>query len=354
MAGGSDAHGDFNYRRHGQPCSGQWCDTPVGDTAIGKPRNLLLVGRPAGAADRTLPDVRRHTNRQVISSLQAGRFSVTDGPAVRIAVDRDRNGLIGEDDFQMGSTFHLFPGEHVPVLVQWESTEEFGRVSEIDLYVGTPERTFAAPEGARIIAEAPAPSAGAYAADPGGVLHVEIPPADHDRRTLSPAARQLGYRGIARFYLSPAQFDLVTRDGRLFYVRAVVKTADPERARFRSGCPAGAGSPGNCGGRLAFSNPIWGKYRRNCRTDELSLDSDGNRTPDTCERNVPDPCRDGSIGDDFVQTVDTLTVEGGQGGSGSVKRSPRASCQQISGVPMLPESPIAPGDPPRLVPAPPR
>ena len=30
MAGGSDAHGDLNFRRYGRPCLGRWCDVPVG------------------------------------------------------------------------------------------------------------------------------------------------------------------------------------------------------------------------------------------------------------------------------------------------------------------------------------
>src|SRR5262245_2265063 len=34
MAGGSDAHGDLNYRRKGRPCMERWCDVPIADTAI--------------------------------------------------------------------------------------------------------------------------------------------------------------------------------------------------------------------------------------------------------------------------------------------------------------------------------
>src|SRR5207237_1174820 len=42
--GGSDAHGDLNYRRAGYFLGA----TDATDTAIGKPRNLLFVGDPAG------------------------------------------------------------------------------------------------------------------------------------------------------------------------------------------------------------------------------------------------------------------------------------------------------------------
>ena len=49
MAGGSDAHGDLNYRQLGEMCEHRWCTSGVVDTAIGKPRNLVLVsGPPAG------------------------------------------------------------------------------------------------------------------------------------------------------------------------------------------------------------------------------------------------------------------------------------------------------------------
>ena len=347
IAGGSDAHGDLNYRRYGRPCAGQWCDKPVGDTAIGKPRNLVLAGQAQGAPAIDIPNAVRYTNRQVIEALQQGRFSVTDGPAIRIAVDRDRNGWIGDDDFQMGSTFHLFPGEHVPLLVQWESTPEFGRVSEVEVYVGIPERTFAAPQGARILIEAPIPSPNAYAADPAGVLHVEIPPRDGE--SMSAIIRQLGYRGVARIYLSPAQFELITQDGRLFYLRAVVKTAHPDRSPYRSGCVKGGDTPGNCGSRLAFSNPVWGKFRRSCQADSLSLDKDRNGKPDTCERNVPDPCSDMTrLGSDFVIRLDLPVANAGdrgsgdQAGAGPVKRSPASSCQHIVAIPEIPRVVVPP------------
>ena len=44
MGGGSDAHGDFNHRR-----AGYFLGTDdANDTAIGKPRNLVLAGNPEG------------------------------------------------------------------------------------------------------------------------------------------------------------------------------------------------------------------------------------------------------------------------------------------------------------------
>ena len=44
MAGGSDAHGDLSYRRAGYYLGAD----NANDTALGKPRNLVFAGAPAG------------------------------------------------------------------------------------------------------------------------------------------------------------------------------------------------------------------------------------------------------------------------------------------------------------------
>lgn len=268
MAGGSDAHGDFNYRR-----AGYFLGTEdANDTAIGKPRNLLFVGAPEGpviysegpvAEDPTrtptdpvtdpvfrpragvglhslrgVPDIddlpvlepvverpvlepripiddlpvldpvidpplmdapvlepistippvprspdvlpplteqpvadpgtptqpivvpptkipideitgdldglkiRAHTQEQIIRALRSGRFCVTDGPAVRIAIDRNGNHQIDDEDVQMGDVFRFRrelgqrDPDTVTVLTEVLSTPEFGAVVGIDLYVG--------------------------------------------------------------------------------------------------------------------------------------------------------------------------------------------------------------------------
>lgn len=328
MAGGSDAHGDLNYRRHGQPCDSQWCDTPVGDTALGKPRNLVLAGAPMGTGTPSLPQAKRHTNRQVIEALRGGRFSVTDGPAVRIAIDKNRNGQIDETDFQMGATFNFYSEEHIPLLVEWFSTPEFGPVAQIDIYVGNKSGTFAPDDhGPDPINDPGRQGNFGYKVDPSGALRVNL--VDESLKTedgtiagklvanLSP---DTPFHGLAKIFLHPKSFGLTEYDKALFYVRAFAKTTTgimgQERWHFL--CPK-VGTAGNsCSDqRWAYSNPIWGRYRGTCPknttltanipggkpgkttgtqvihvivTDAESLDADNNRRPDICEREIPDPC----------------------------------------------------------------
>ena len=137
MAGGSDAHGDLNYRRTGYLVRTE----TINDDALGKPRNLVEVGalrgrrlpRGENAAPMAVP-----SQAQVASALADGRFSITDGPALRIAVDRNANGVIDEGDTGMGDvvTLRADAKHQLPLLVEWKSTPEFGRVTRVDLYVG--------------------------------------------------------------------------------------------------------------------------------------------------------------------------------------------------------------------------
>jgi len=132
MAGGSDAHGDLNYRREGAFTG----TSSVNDTAIGTPRNLVFAGDPAGAfvsgpSGVGLP----HSQQQVVDALRAGSFAVTDGPAVRIALDANQDGEIDDDDVPMGGVASQTGGS-LHFVVEWESTEEFGPVEEIELFLG--------------------------------------------------------------------------------------------------------------------------------------------------------------------------------------------------------------------------
>lgn len=142
-SGGSDAHGDFNYRRSGYFFGTEKTTT----TAIGTPRNLVDLGRSADVGNNPNPalyslameelsqptDV---TQGGVTGALSAGRFSVTDGPALRIVIDKNRNGLIDDADVPMGGIAHLYGEDSIPLLVEWKSTPEFGPVDQIHLYVG--------------------------------------------------------------------------------------------------------------------------------------------------------------------------------------------------------------------------
>lgn len=132
MAGGSDAHGDWNYRREGSVTG----VAAAVDTAIGKPRNLVHVGsaRPQtvlGSANEPYGTVGQ---QQVTAALGSGEFAVTDGPALRIAVDVNNNGVIDAGDIPMGGSAARSAASRL--LVEWKSTAEFGPVEDIDLYVG--------------------------------------------------------------------------------------------------------------------------------------------------------------------------------------------------------------------------
>ena len=191
MGGGSDAHGDLNYRR-----AGYFLGTDdANDTAIGKPRNLVFAGNPEGpvishtapqlvldntstvsrgagpSSSTTVPssmvklalpppaiggglntvlngiEIRPHTQEQIIRALRKGQFSVTDGPAIRTAIDKNGNKQIDPDDVQMGDIYSLqkplfigsanpVGGQTVTFITEIVSTSEFGPILDVDLYVG--------------------------------------------------------------------------------------------------------------------------------------------------------------------------------------------------------------------------
>jgi len=132
MAGGSDAHGDLNYRRKGFFLG----STDATDTAMGTPRNLVNVGAPngiptSGAAGSGQPV----SQSQVIDGLRSGNFAVTDGPAVRVAIDLNDNGVIDASDTPMGGV-RTQPTGPFKVIVEWLSTPEFAPVQEVNLMLG--------------------------------------------------------------------------------------------------------------------------------------------------------------------------------------------------------------------------
>jgi hypothetical protein len=149
MAGGSDAHGDFNYRREGAVIG--W--TSANDTTIGSPRNLTYIANQsfkptlANGVQNSLP----LKQNNVLDALKSGQFSVTDGPALRIAIDRNDNGKIDEQDLHMGqdASFttaktnnelvqieQLSLSTKLKVIFEWKSTPEFGAVNNVKLVVG--------------------------------------------------------------------------------------------------------------------------------------------------------------------------------------------------------------------------
>ena len=138
MAGGSDAHGDYNYRRDGYVVGVR----AIGDGAIGSPRNLVFGGPPKGTpiivGDGSGTPV---SQGQIVGAFRDGNFVVTDGPIIRMAYDKNNNDRIDGQDTPMGSIIDVgglvtSSRRVLPLLVEWKSTPEFGQVAEIDLYIG--------------------------------------------------------------------------------------------------------------------------------------------------------------------------------------------------------------------------
>lgn len=341
IAGGSDAHGDFNYRREGYMLG----TDKITDTAIAKVRNLVAVGAPVpetpikpprnfpydrkgllaeatadltgagaltGAASTdptfadgsyTAPPSPPHTQDQVVATLANGNFSVTDGPALRIAIDRNRNGVIDDGDTPMGGIVELYGESTLPVIVEWKSTAEFGDVAEVQLYVGAQAgsngltaKTYA-PKGHGPQAPGIASSAvygsynsngrtyelmkDGYTADPTGLLRFAVPGG-------------LGQGGVQKFNLPISAFEagFGRRPDRL-YVRAFADTTFKDA----TACLTTGGATGACIRRYAFTNPIWAipgprPDATTCPTGRpRAMDRDGDGYPDGCDACAlsPDP-----------------------------------------------------------------
>ena len=136
MAGGSDAHGDFNYHRSGYMTGMQ----SVFDAGIGSPRNLVMAGAPNTTVTANTRPV--YGAAQVRDAVRAGHFAVTDGPALRIVYDRNENGVIDDTDPMMGDVVDALEvpdaqgRRRVPLLIEWQSSPEFGHVQSIEFVVG--------------------------------------------------------------------------------------------------------------------------------------------------------------------------------------------------------------------------
>jgi len=131
IAGGSDSHGDVNYKSYGTLYdalgSGVFGWNSIQDSGFAEPRNLVL------ARSNSLADIN--------AALKKGRYLVTNGPIVDIGIDMNNDGLLTEGtDYRMGDTAPLSglrtAGKaplvngfyEVKVLVRFSSTAEFGTV----------------------------------------------------------------------------------------------------------------------------------------------------------------------------------------------------------------------------------
>jgi hypothetical protein len=266
MAGGSDAHGDLNYRQAGYFLGA----TALTDTAIGKPRNLVEMSAAAS----------KHSQTQVVDALADGRFAITDGPALRIAIDMNGNGIIDDGDAPMGSVVEQRDTSVVPLLVQWLSTAEFGGPERIDLYVGarSSEGDLGATEHMTGRTYAPfEPGVRSSRIERGLDGVIEAPPYDRmlDNYWKDPTDPTVG--GFLRIHVGAnpgippplsgtraVELDLAEfpAEGNVVadrhFVRAVAVTKVPDLACFFPGDAQDlAQRSGRCIQRYAFTNPIW-------------------------------------------------------------------------------------------------
>ncbi|PHR61081.1 MAG: hypothetical protein COA43_05425 [Robiginitomaculum sp.] len=234
MAGGSDAHGDYNYKRNGYAVGLE----TIGDGAMGSPRNLVFAGPPQGAAitagGRTGTPVGQ---KQIVDAFRDGNFIVTDGPIIRMAYDKNRNGKIDSGDIQMGGVVRTtrLTRSIYPLLVEWKSTPEFGRVKNIKLVLGVYADEYS--EG--WLYRAGQPTQGGLTAwkeiatgrtldaslhdfrGQRGKRHLNFTdPTNNSVLTLNISPSQ-GYSGLRRIFIDPFEFPIATLAERIETERAL-------------------------------------------------------------------------------------------------------------------------------------
>lgn len=119
---GSDAHMDFNYSlRPKIPLFLQH----LTDNAFGKVRTLVYLPKQDGQA---------LTESNLYEALRNGGALLTDGPVVLFHLK-----IEGEDRvYRFGETVPLPSGKNFELMLEWQSTPEFGSTQEIKLILGTP------------------------------------------------------------------------------------------------------------------------------------------------------------------------------------------------------------------------
>ena len=275
MAGGSDAHGDMNYRRTGRLLG--WLG--ANDSRIASPRNLTYVGDVREGNASGYPTLGQG---QVVRGLKSGRFLVTDGPVLRIAIDRDGNDTVDEADTNMGEhTATIGKTKKIRVVVEWKSSVEFGLVEKVDLYLGVNagdrKGLVYGGNGTCVDSIVPitdstereyCPMDNGYVRDDTGTLRIDVPASE-------------GFYGRRVVEIDPTDFPLfeyrcetevvvIDLDGGEY--REVLidrcnagKVATPERAFVRAVASAyDSRSTLEDGGarmsRFAFTNPVWNRW----------------------------------------------------------------------------------------------
>lgn len=228
MAGGSDAHGDYNYKRNGYAVGLK----TIGDGAMGSPRNLVFAGSPQGAPITVGRDTGTPVGqKQIVDAFRDGNFIVTDGPIIRMAYDKNRNGKIDSGDIHMGGVVRSAPLRRsiYPLLVEWKSTPEFGRVKNIKLVLGVYSDEYS--EG--WLYRAGQPTTGGFSAwkerDTGRTLdasshdfrgqrgkrHLNFTDPTSDSVLTLEIPFSQGYSGLKRISIDPFEFPIATLSERI-------------------------------------------------------------------------------------------------------------------------------------------
>ncbi len=121
IAGGSDAHGDFNFSSH------MAFDDFAEDNGIGKAQTVAFV--PGNWNAQNLPPV-----DDILAAYRAGHTIITDGPFLELGIDTNGNGNWYDDgDFIVGSEGVVSPNTNANIHLRWASLAEFGPVSQVRL-----------------------------------------------------------------------------------------------------------------------------------------------------------------------------------------------------------------------------
>jgi hypothetical protein len=216
----------------------------------------LLDTRPS------YPVIRAHTQEQIIRALRAGHFCVTDGPAIRMAIDMNGNNQIDDEDIPMGDVYRFYKElaqlrirrhQAVTILTECISTPEFGPIAKVHLYVGVQPGSGRAGE-ARVYAPADHAVRDASRALSSRLVETYISQDQaysrmEDGYWFAPELTLLPSAGDIYTFTAATTIDLdhyeagkgISADR--FFVRAFVETGGNEGAQLPP--------------RYGFTNPIW-------------------------------------------------------------------------------------------------
>jgi len=121
ILGGSDAHMDFNYAFRPHMA---FLIHYLNDNAFGKVRTMAYLPKSNGRA---------LTEENLYRAFRNGNSLATDGPVALFTLRIMNSGKT----YRLGDTVPLQAGEALELAIDWKSTDEFGPVEKINLYLGT-------------------------------------------------------------------------------------------------------------------------------------------------------------------------------------------------------------------------